>query len=171
MNFSVLNSPAYDLTTGWIFYLLFFGFGVITYMGITILETFMLRLIKWGPIRNCFRDSAIANLITTIIGYFVAQDLHYGIRIFLMRLWKFKIYPLLTDVSYHGSIFFDGDFHDIVTYIVMWVITVVIEGLILLNIRGKEEPKTWAASLIINTASYVALYYLLGFRYWPDMIV
>ena len=172
MNASVLNSPTYDLTGGWIFYLFYFAFGCGVFMAIILLETLVLRAIKWGPIQDCFRDSVIANLITTIIGYFVAQDIYSGIRSYLIRLlWNKQLYPYSNDKRFGSPILYDEDFHMAVTAIVMWVITVVIEGLVLLNIRDEEAPKTWAASLVINTASYVALYFLLGFRYWLDMIM
>lgn len=83
----------------------------------------------------CFRDSLLANLVSTVIGWFLAQYL-----LFL----------------YFWSISF---------WVTAFIITIFVETLMLWALRRKSVGRSWVAALATNAASFSILIVLLWLAY------
>ena len=84
--------------------------GVAAFMVITILEAGILRLIRWGDIRQSLRDSLLINFGTTVLGFALA----FGV---------FGFYSVFYGVPYELS-------EIIPVMLFLWALTILIEGLL-----------------------------------------
>ena len=131
----------FDMSGGVLIYALFFygamalGVGVVIFFMITFVEAVILRFINWGDIWQSLRDSSMINIVTTIVGIISA------------------ITVLDFSAAFYGVSDTLGEI--LPQMILLWAITVLIEGILLGIIRKRPFTETWGATLIINTCSYV----------------
>jgi len=52
------------------------------------------------------------------------------------------------------------------TWVMLWVTSVIVEGVLLQAIRWQPVRKTWAASFVMNIVSYIAMYATLSLLDW-----
>jgi hypothetical protein len=109
--------------------------GAMAFLMISILEALILRLIRWGDIGQSLRDSLLINLVTTVIGFALA----FGVFGFYDSFSNFYLKEFLP------------------VYLFMWVLTILIEGLLLGLMRTHSAKKTWIAAILVNTCSYLLL--------------
>ena len=109
--------------------ILFAGFGIVAYLALSLLESIVLRLLKWGTFGRSLLASLLMNLPSTLVGFWLIWVVEFSR---LNRL-QFLLIPAT------------------------WALSVVIEGamLVLMNRDGGRE--NWTASLVANTASYLLL--------------
>ena len=116
------------------------------FLVITFVEAIVLRFINWGDMWQSLFDSLVINFITTIVGIMAA------ITAFGFLDAVFGLPDTLGEL--------------LPQMILLWAITILIEGILLGVIRKRSFNETWGASLIINTCSYLMLAViipLLGF--------
>lgn len=125
------------------FYFLDAGIGSVTdliwlavlfVIGVSIVEWIILLLFNLGNPGKMFLHSLLVNFASAILGYILAEPL--------------------------GSIG-RNDSSGVVSWIVFFVVTVVVEGF-LLQVLNKQQPtkKVWLATITMNIVTYVALYFL-----------
>jgi uncharacterized membrane protein YozB (DUF420 family) len=56
----------------------------------------------------------------------------------------------------------------LVALVIMWALSVILEGAILLRRKQQPAQQTWRASLIANTVSYVVLFPVYLFAYYGN---
>ena len=84
---------------------------------------------------NCFRDSLLANIASTVAGWFIAQYLLF------LYFWNISF------------------------WVTTFVISIAVEGLILWALRRKSVGRSWVAALAMNAVSYLILIVLFGLIY------
>lgn len=120
--------------------------AIAIFLVITFVEAIVLRFINWGDMWQSLFDSLVINFITTIVGIMAA------ITAFGFLDAVFGLPDTLGEL--------------LPQMILLWAITILIEGILLGVIRKRSFNETWGASLIINTCSYLMLAViipLLGF--------
>jgi hypothetical protein len=104
---------------------------------IAFVEGIILRFLNWGDMWQSLFDSLMINFFTTIVGL-------------IMAITFFDIFPTLYGLpSNLGEI--------LPEMILLWAVTVLIEGLLLGITRRKSIKETWGATFVINTCSYAIL--------------
>ena len=117
-----------DVAAGPVF--LFVGLiaGLAALLPIVLVEAVVLRLLNWGSFRRSLRDSVIVNVVTTIVGIVL------GILFF----------------PWYNS-------PPIVFGVLAWVFSIVVEAFLLGLLEHNDARRTWMASALMNTVSYVLL--------------
>jgi len=142
-------APAFDLAIWPIF--LAFGLLVLCliFPAIIIVEAVVLRLLKWDTSWRVLLDSAIINIVSGVFGILIPGG-------------AALITENLTGI--------------IVGLVASWLVSIVIEGGILLLIAKirKQEPlptrQAWVGSAVANTVSYVMLGIVLSiFKVFGDI--
>jgi hypothetical protein len=135
--------------------------GIVLAVGVILIEAWVLYKLKWvadstaslvdeaqattsdrGPGKQfmlCSRDSFLANLASTVIGWFLAQYV----------------------------LFFD--FWSIPFWIAALVITIVVETLVLWALKRKSLARSSVTALAMNAASYAMLILLFGLAYQLEL--
>ena len=112
--------------------ILFAGFGIVAYLALSLLESIVLRLLKWGTFGRSLLASLLMNLPTTLVGFWL---------IWLAgREWDTPVYQL-----------------GIWLIPAAWALSVAIEGGVLVLMKRDGGRQNWMAALAANTASYLLL--------------
>jgi hypothetical protein len=102
---------------------------------VVLIEALVLRGLKWGSFRLSLIDSFVVNLTSATIG--------------VGLLWLFAIAGALNlGVA--------------LLFLVLWALTVLIEGAMLTALRRHPLRQTWTAAVAINVASYAFLFVLVA---------
>ena len=138
-----MTTHIFDLGLGGYIYMLItqgvyaLAIGASAFLMITILEAGILRLIRWGDIWQSLRDSLLINFGTTVLG-------------FALAIGVFGFYDAFFETGYY--------IEDILpAYLFLWVLTILIEGLLLGFMRQHSAKKTLIAAILVNTCSYIIL--------------
>lgn len=101
---------------------------------VIILESFLLRLLRWSSPARCLLDAALANLISTVLGLlaFLALEDHLGD---LFAPWGILL---------------------------MLGLTILVEAGVLALRRPPGAPPVLRTAAIVNVPSYLALWIILG---------
>ena len=109
--------------------ILFAGFGIVAYLALSLLESIVLRLLKWGTFWRSLLASLLMNLPSTLVGFWLISVVEFSR---LNRL-QFLLIPAA------------------------WALSVAIEGGVLLLMKRDGGRQNWMAALAANTASYLLL--------------
>lgn len=102
-------------------------------------EAIVLRILGWGTLGQSMRDSLVMNIVSTVIGWFIAQfNLEFSPSA--------ALFPLL----------------------IAWFLSVLTEGGTLLLLKRHGARATWRAALSANTVSYVLLAAFLYGVVWAN---
>jgi len=109
--------------------------AIVLFLGIPLIEAVVYMVFKWGNFKRSFRDAFLVNLVTTVIGYLLVA-----------------IQPSLQsgNVLSQPSSFL----------VVAFVLSVVIEGALLVRLKRQTVGRTWLLALVSNLASYAGLFLL-----------
>lgn len=152
-------SVPYDMLGALFFYALIIG--IVTFIVVVLIETVILRRMKWGSTWRSLFDAFWVNLITTGLGFF-ALLLAGGLENVLTFFYELVSRPVIavlehiTGETYYWGLFL-SEFEFVVVALVTWAISVALESGMLLRTKRQPARRTWKISLIMNTVSYVAL--------------
>ncbi len=132
---NIFLSPPFDMA-GVLFGLVM---GVASFPLVILIEAVILRLMKWSTIWYSLFASFLMNTATLILGFFLAGPC-----------------KSLIDTIYHDRVSYRVE--DITLWIILWAMTVIIEGILLFQISGPPARDTWMLSLLINVPSYIVLF-------------
>jgi hypothetical protein len=121
--------------------LFFFLYGIVAFLFVVLVEAIVLWFLLWGPFLRSLRDSVLANFISTILGVFLNITYH----------------PPWLDI-------FDKA-HITSNMFILWVLSTIIESLVLYTINRKSFKEIIPISSIINVFSYFPLFlwFMLSF--------
>jgi hypothetical protein len=105
--------------------------AVIAFAIIIVLETLILWRMKWGSFKKSFFVSLGLNTVSGIAGYFLIRWIGEDVvlEILQFQFWKFLF--------------------------ITWLLTVCIEGFILILLERENWQKSLWSAVIINIASYI----------------
>ena len=109
--------------------------ALILFVGIPLVETVVYLVFKWGNFKRSFKDAFLVNLITTLVG--------------------FGLVALQPSLPYDNVLSRPGSF-----LVVAFVLSVAIEGAVLMRLKRQSASRTWLMALFSNVVSYAALYLL-----------
>jgi hypothetical protein len=109
--------------------ILFAGFGIVAYLVLSLLESIVLRLLKWGTYWRSLLASLLMNLPSTLVGFLLIWLVEFP------RLNRLGIWLILA----------------------AWALSVAIEGGVLVLMKRDGGRQNWVAALAANTASYLLL--------------
>ena len=110
--------------------ILFAGFGIVAYLVLSLLESIVLRLLKWGTYWRSLLASLLMNLPSTLVGFLLIWLVEFP------RLNRLGIWLILA----------------------AWALSVAIEGGVLVLMKRDGGRQNWIAALAANTASYLLLF-------------
>ena len=113
---------------------LFAGFGIVAYLALFLIESIVLRLLKWGTFWRSLLASLLMNIPSTLVGFCL--------------LWLFGAWR-----SQGLEVWF--------VVLATWALSVAIEGGVLVLMNRDGGRQNWMASLVANTASYLLLLSML----------
>jgi len=97
--------------------ILFAGFGIVAYLALSLLESIVLRLLKWGTFRRSLLASLLMNLPSTLVGFLLIWQVEFSR---LNRL-QFLLIPAA------------------------WALSVAIEGGVLVLMKRDGGRQNWMA--------------------------
>jgi uncharacterized membrane protein YjjP (DUF1212 family) len=106
---------------------------IVLFVIIILMETLVLRGLKWGSQWASFTDSVIVNIVSALAGVFLLA--------FSGTALKLGLEPLL---------------------LILGTLTVLIEGVILTLMKRHPLRQTWIAAVAINVVSFAFIYVLLS---------
>jgi len=109
------------------------GFGIVAYLIVFVIESIVLRLLKWGTFWRSLLASLLMNLPSTLAGFLLIGLVGFS------RLNRLGIWLIPTT----------------------WALSVAIEGVMLVLMKRDGGRQNWTASLAANTASYLLLFVML----------
>lgn len=122
--------PISDMGGAIIFFLYFLiGVGVLLTALVTLVESAILRLLRWGIYLRCFSTSFLMNLVSFAAGY-----------VFVIKQLRHFLY-----------------LHQVATLLISFVLSILIEWGVLVLRKPGERWLNLRASIIANLASYVLL--------------
>ena len=110
--------------------ILFAGFGIVAYLALSLLESIVLRLLKWGTFGRSLLASLLMNLPSTLVGFWLMGWLDGVSRLNRLGIWLIPA---------------------------AWALSVAIEGGVLVLMKRDGGRQNWMAALAANTASYLLL--------------
>ena len=110
--------------------ILFAGFGILAYLALSLLESIVLRLIKWGTFWRSLLASLLMNLPSTLVGFWLMGWLDGVSRLNRLGIWLIPA---------------------------AWALSVAIEGGVLVLMKRDGGRQNWMAALAANTASYLLM--------------
>jgi hypothetical protein len=117
--------------------------GLVAIVVIFVIEAIVLVLMKWAPLGRSVLDAILMNLASTLVG--------------LIGICGLFTLPLGgSNLDFTGGIIF---------LVVTFIVSVVVEALVLTWLRRHPPRQTWLTSLVANGVSYVALLTLLVLAY------
>lgn len=105
------------------------GFGIVAYLALSLLESIVLRLLKWGTFWRSLLASLLMNLPSSLVGFWLIW------RAVFSSLNRLGIWLILA----------------------AWALSVAIEGGVLVLMKRDGGRQNWIAALAANTASYLLL--------------
>jgi hypothetical protein len=162
-------SPVPDIPMGWMMFYLGFSIVLLVLLVLVILiETIVLRRLKYGPFWRSLLASLAMNVVSTFLGYVVASSWS---SIFLSESGRPDYYAGMSSYSTgveiprwffltSSSLFPDSRLPGALLFLlVSWLISVVSEGGVLMAMKRDVEPhRIWEMTLVANAASYVLLF-------------
>ena len=122
--------------------------GIALFIPVVLLEALIMWRQKWGTFKETLLDSAIANLVSTLIGLglfwffvnklFTCEVLESADKTQVSRNCGFEISPLLW-------------------LVLTGLLSILIEALVLQLRKGYPTRITWDAAIAANVVSYVLL--------------
>ncbi|MGZ5521025.1 MAG: hypothetical protein ACXWET_04570 [Halobacteriota archaeon] len=106
---------------------------IVLFLIIILMETLVLRGLKWGSQWASFTDSVIVNIVSALAGVFLFA--------FSGTALNLGLAPLL---------------------LILGTLTVLIEGVILTLMKRHPLRQTWIAAVAINVVSFAFIYVLLS---------
>jgi hypothetical protein len=122
--------------------------GLILFVPILIIETLALWGLRWGSLGRSLVDALIANIASTIFGL-VFFTLFFNI--------SFQCQRIPTSDGLHSVQSCDWTISPVLWFAAMVVLSILIEGGVLLLRRRHPPRKTWIAAIAANIASYALL--------------
>ena len=122
--------------------------GAIVFIPILIIEALALWGLKWGSFGRALLDALLANLASTVFGL-VFFSVFYGI--------SFQCRRVPTPDGQHSIQSCDWTISPLLWFLVMVVLSVAIEGGVLLLRKRHPARKTWISAIVMNLASYLLL--------------
>jgi hypothetical protein len=120
--------------------------GVLLLLVVALAEGIVLRVMKWGTFKRSIIDAGLANIGSTLPG------------IVFSLAWFFSDFQCtMVPVAQHYMKQCDWIISPILSLVIMWALSVLIEGAILLRLKRHPAHQTWKTSLVANTASYILL--------------
>ncbi len=132
----MIHAYLFDLSLGGILMvLLMYGLGALVVFALVILlEAVVLWLMEWDTFLRSLLDSFLANLATTLLGVF------------------------FTPMTSSSGTIDESSF--ILKFLLLWGLSVLLEGGLIHIIRRKSLVRTFGASCIMNIGSYILLFIL-----------
>ena len=121
-------SPDFSIADFLMFSILY---GSLAYLAVMLVETLVLWLLNWDSFTRSLRDSALANLVTTLLGF---------LPILFMPPW-------LYDMGLPLGMF------------VLCGLSILVEVIVLYIISTKSFGETLRTSCMMNICSYIPLYF------------
>jgi len=109
--------------------ILFAGFGIVAYLALSLLESIVLRLLKWGTFWRSLLASLLMNLPSTLVGFWLIWLAGFS-GLNRLGIWLIPA---------------------------TWALSVAIEGSVLVLMKRDGGRQNWMAALAANTASYLLL--------------
>lgn len=138
MSFHLFDTSLGVLIYGFLIYgILALAFSIGLFLLIAFVEGVILRFLNWGDMWQSMLDSIMVNFVTTIVGILLA----------------------ITVLDVHLAIdWFPDNFGEILPkMILLWALTVLVEGVLLGITRRRSFKETWGAAFIVNTCSYAII--------------
>ncbi len=109
--------------------IVFAPFGIVAYLALSLLESIVLRLLKWGTFWRSLLASLLMNLPSTLVGFWLIWRVEFS-RLNRLGIWLIPA---------------------------AWALSVAIEGGVLVLMKRDGGRQNWMAALAANTASYLLL--------------
>jgi hypothetical protein len=122
--------------------------GLVVFIPILIIETLVLWSLKWGSFGRALIDALIANIASAIFGL---------VFFTLFFTTSFQCRRIPTADGQHSVQSCDWTISPIVWFIAMVVLSILIEGGVLLLLKRHLPRKTWTSTIAANLASYALL--------------
>jgi hypothetical protein len=126
--------------------LMFPPLGLLFLILVIAIEAGILRLRRWGSFGASLKDAAIANLISTVLGVVPGVAL-------LLAAFQCPMIP----VGDHFEKRCSWAFPPLIILALMWGLSVIIEGGVLIRLRHRPAREVWRTLTIANVVSYVLL--------------
>ncbi len=120
--------------------------GIIVFIPILIVETLALWGLKWGSLGRTLLDALLANLASAVFGLVF-------FTIFYTTSFQCRYIPY--DSGQNPVQLCDWTISPILWFLVMVVLSVAIEGAVLMLRRRHPARKTWVSAIVANLASYL----------------
>jgi hypothetical protein len=133
-----------DVAAGPLFLLAGVVAGGLVLLAIALLEALLLWWLNWGGFRQALRDSLIINLGSGLVGLLLS--------VFASDLWQTCGYD-----PARGGRWCEQLVSPVVLLGGFWLLTVLIEGGLLMLLSKQPARKIWTATLAINIVSYLLL--------------
>jgi hypothetical protein len=105
---------------------------LVLFLGIPLIEAAVYMAFKWGNFKRSYTDAFLVNLITTIVGF--------GLLVVQPNLQRGNV------LSQPGGFL-----------VVAFVLSVLIEGAVLLRLKRHPARRTWLVAIVSNVVSYAGL--------------
>src|SRR5262245_53916733 len=122
--------------------------GLVIFVPILIVEALAFWGLRWGSFGRALLDALIANIASAIVGL-VFFTLFYTA--------SFQCRRIPTADGLHSVQSCDWTISPVLWFIVMVVLSILIEGGMLLLLKRHPPRKTWTSVIAANLASYVFL--------------
>jgi len=109
--------------------IIFAALGGVAYLALFLIESIVLRLLKWGTFWRSLLASLLMNLPSTLVGYCLVGLTGFS-RLNRLGIWLIPA---------------------------TWALSVAIEGGVLVLMKRDGGRQNWMAALAANTASYLLL--------------
>ena len=108
---------------------------LVLFLGIPLIEAVVYMAFKWGNFKRSYKDAFLVNLITTLVGF--------GLLVVQPNLQRGNV--LSQPSGFLG---------------VAFVLSVLIEGAVLLRLKRHPARRTWLVAIVSNVVSYAGLFLL-----------
>jgi hypothetical protein len=122
--------------------------GLVAFVPIVLIEALVLWRLRWGSFGRSLGDSAIVNLASTLVGLVLFA---------LFVQTTFQCVRVPADDGQHTINSCGWLVSPLVGLVVLWALSVAIEGGVLLLLKRHARRQTWIAALASNAVSYLLL--------------
>ena len=122
--------------------------GLFVLLPVILVEAVVMRLMKWGSFGMALRDSALANIVSTVVGV-IGAILFYN-----------TLYSCTVQVSADGAQRAEQcgfAVSPLLGFVLAAIASILIEGIFLFYYRKLPVRLTWDAVIAANVVSYVLL--------------
>jgi hypothetical protein len=116
---------------------------------VVLVEGIVAWRMKWADFRLSLRDVFIANLVSTLVG--VALE-----TLFSVSVYQCPYLPV--DQGRHVARICSWVISPLILYPLLCLISVAIEGAILLRFKRAAPRRTWIVAVVANVVSYLILF-------------